>query len=148
VACGEPSRYARWSTEGFVGATGVWGGGKLRRGRHPVVDDCGDRATGGKASKGSAGSRHGDRRSEEAGRGGGQQSAEAFREGREVGRLEGEGRCLDRVSMELARRRVANRRAAARAVQEAEGKYGDRSASSADGMQRGHLAMDGNETRD
>lgn len=59
-------------------------------------------------------------------------NAEAFREGREVGRLEGEGRCLDRVSMELARRRTVNRRATARAVQEAEGKYGDRSPSSAE----------------
>jgi hypothetical protein len=59
--------------------------------------------------------------------------AEAFREGREVGRLEGEGRCLDRVSMQLAKRRVANRRETARAVQAVEGKYGDRGASSSDG---------------
>lgn len=70
---------------------------------------------------------------------------EAFQEGRDVGRLEGEGRCLDRVSLELARRRVVNRRAAARVVEEVEGKYGDRRESSAEGIARGYKATDGNE---
>jgi hypothetical protein len=59
--------------------------------------------------------------------------AEAFQEGREVGRLEGEGRCLDRVSMQLAKRRAANRRETVRAVHAAEGKYEGRGASPSGG---------------